>query len=58
MSIQLSEMKGSLRINPSTAHSNNSSAAADKLFECVWPFFGIGALMVSSIEKKIKIIRL
>ena len=21
-------------------HSNNSSATADKLFECVWPFVG------------------
>ena len=23
-------------------HSNNSSAVADKLFECVWPFCGVG----------------
>ena len=22
---------------------NNSSATADKLFECVWPFCGVGA---------------
>ena len=22
-------------------HSNNSSAAADELFECVWPFVGL-----------------
>ena len=25
-------------------HSNNSLAVADELFECVWPFCGIGAL--------------
>ena len=24
-------------------HSNNSSAFANELFECVWPFYGIGA---------------
>ena len=24
-------------------HSNNSSAFADELFECVWPFYGVGA---------------
>ena len=23
--------------------SNNSSAVADELFECVWPFCGVGA---------------
>ena len=23
-------------------HSNNLSAFADKLFECVWPFYGVG----------------
>ena len=23
-------------------HSNNSSAVVDELFECVWPFYGIG----------------
>ena len=24
-------------------HSNNSSVLADELFECVWPFCGVGA---------------
>ena len=24
-------------------HTNNSSATADELFECVWPFCGVGA---------------
>ena len=24
-------------------HSNDSSAAANELFECVWPFCGVGA---------------
>ena len=24
------------------AHSKNSSAVADELFKCVWPFFGVG----------------
>ena len=24
-------------------HSNNSSVVADEMFECVWPFCGIGA---------------
>ena len=24
-------------------HSNNFSATADELFECVWPFCGVGA---------------
>ena len=28
-------------------HSNNSSALADKLFECVWPFCGVGASRVN-----------
>ena len=28
-------------------HSNNSSAVADELFECVWPFCEIGALRVN-----------
>ena len=28
-------------------HSNNSSALADKLFECVWPFCGVGTLRVN-----------
>ena len=23
-------------------HSNNSSVTADNLFECVWPFYGVG----------------
>ena len=27
----------------SQTHSNNSSATADKLFECVWPFCEVGA---------------
>ena len=25
------------------AHSNNSSNSGDELFECVWPFYGVGA---------------
>ena len=24
-------------------HSNNSPVRADELFECVWPFCGVGA---------------
>ena len=28
--------------------SNNLSATADKLFECVWPFCGVGALRVKT----------
>ena len=28
-------------------HSNNSSAVADELFECVWPFCGVGAYRVN-----------
>ena len=27
----------------SQAHSNNLTTAADKLFECVWPFCDVGA---------------
>ena len=27
-------------------HSNNLSALADELFECVWPFCGVDALRV------------
>ena len=27
----------------SQTHSNNSSAFADELFECVWPLCGVGA---------------
>ena len=27
----------------SQTHSNNSSATPDELFECVWPFCGVGA---------------
>ena len=27
-------------------HSNNLSAAADKLFECFWPFLGVGVYRV------------
>ena len=30
----------------SQTHPNNPSAIADKLFECVWPFCGIGVLRV------------
>ena len=30
-------------------HSNNSSAVADKFFECVWPFCGVGAYRVKSL---------
>ena len=33
-------------------HSNNSSAVADRLFECVWPFCGIGALRVKKVQIK------
>ena len=28
-------------------HSNNSPAVADELFECVWPFCGIGTSRVN-----------
>ena len=33
------------------AHSNNSAAVADELFECVWPFCGVGALRVKNKRK-------
>ena len=34
-----------LSANPKNGqtHSNNSPAFADKLFECAWPFCGVGA---------------
>ena len=37
-----------LNANPTKCqtHSNNPSAFADELFECVWPFCGIGAWRV------------
>ena len=35
-------------------HSNNSSGVADKLFECVWPFCGIGALRVRNKSENAK----
>ena len=28
-------------------HSNNLSATTDELFECIWPFCGVGALRVN-----------
>ena len=28
-------------------HSNNSPAFGDELFECVWPFCGVGAWKVN-----------
>ena len=34
--------KNKIRKNGET-YSKNSSAKADKLFECVWPFCGVGA---------------
>ena len=33
-------------------HSNNSLAKADALFECVWPFCGIGAESVKSKHRR------
>ena len=35
---------------------NNSSATADELFECVWPFSGIAALKVNKISQNYKMI--
>ena len=29
--------------NNGETHSDNSSATADELFDCVWPFCGVGA---------------
>ena len=38
-------------------HSNNSSAVGDKLFECVWPFCGIGVKgLTHSLPLKMEII--
>ena len=37
-------------------HSSNSSAIADELFQCVWPFSGIGALKVNKISQNYKMI--
>ena len=34
-------------------HSNNLSAKANKLFECVWPFCGIGGLRVNNHRCKL-----
>ena len=31
---------------------NNSSAKADKLFECVWPFCRVGAEMTKAASSK------
>ena len=33
-------------------HSNNSSARADELFECVWPFYGVGAEWVKDTNSQ------
>ena len=33
-------------------HSNNSSAVTNELFECVWPFCGIGSWRVKITEHK------
>ena len=33
----------SLTLQNGKTHSNSSSAVADELFQCVWPFFGVGA---------------
>ena len=30
-------------------HPNNSSAFADELFECVWPFCGVGSYRVKKV---------
>ena len=32
-------------------HSNNSSATADDLFECIWPFCMVGAYRVKNPVK-------
>ena len=32
-------------------HPNNSSAAADELLECVWPFCGVSALKSKAMKK-------
>ena len=31
-------------------HSNNLLAVADELFECVWPFWEIGAFRVTDFD--------
>ena len=33
-------------------HWNNLSAVADELFECVWPFWRVGALTFESYKSK------
>ena len=33
-------------------HSNNSLAFADELFDCVWPFCGVGSLSVKNFAIK------
>ena len=37
-------------------HSNNTSAVADKLLECVWPFFGVGIYRVKKLRPRIYVI--
>ena len=43
-------MWGTFDIWNGQAHSNNSSATANKLFECVWLFCGVGAYRVNWAE--------
>ena len=40
----LAKFVNSLNMNPTNGQtdSNNMSATADELFECVWPFYGVG----------------
>ena len=33
--------------------SNNLSAVADELFECVWSFYGVGALRVKLMYSEV-----
>ena len=37
--------------------TNNSSAITDKLFECVWPFCGVGAWRVNFASSMVRKIR-
>ena len=35
-------------------HSNDSSTVVDELFECVWPFCGVGAWRVKATKHFLK----
>ena len=45
-------LKAPIPLNGQT-HSNNSSATANELFECVWPFCKAGALRVNRLKHAI-----